>query len=459
MTVTLTVQPPSAQLPSVQPSSFRSNVAASGASGRGAVADFGRTLAARTPATPSAAPVATGQAPVMRADPRPATAAAATPAASSDSGRIVPAADPTPDPILPLKVPTGARTAMAQAEDTDPPVADAAPGQTDNPAPTPPLDTAALVAAMAGGIAPLAKAAGHAATAATGSDTGTAMTRPATTGAKAPARPAATVAAHGLDVASAATTAGGRTAPLPDQAPDTGPDKTAAAPHAKAAATTPDAARDTADADNGNRDSAPPAVPPAVPSAGPAQPAMAVAHSAVLTTMPAAPSTSAAERPTDFATLVDSIARARSDSAAGGATAPIGVTMQHGDFGRVSLSFSTRDDGLSVTMASADPGFAPAVAAAADSHAANRQSGAHQDNSQNGGQSPPSQSPPSQSAPFESHNASQSGGQMGSGTDSGASGEGGRPSAGRDFAGRPAAIASPASAGAADPADDAGIFA
>lgn len=75
---------------------------------------------------------------------------------------------------------------------------------------------------------------------------------------------------------------------------------------------------------------------------------------------PSAPAQHARER-IDFATLVDSIARAR-DEAAG----PVAVSLTHGEFGKVSLRFNHRDDGLSVTMASADPGFAPAVAAARD---------------------------------------------------------------------------------------------
>jgi len=75
-----------------------------------------------------------------------------------------------------------------------------------------------------------------------------------------------------------------------------------------------------------------------------------------------------AETPTDFATLVDSIARARNEGGTASAGA-VGVTLSHGDFGRVSLQFTPRDQGLAVTMHSADPGFAPAVAAAASTGA------------------------------------------------------------------------------------------
>jgi hypothetical protein len=73
----------------------------------------------------------------------------------------------------------------------------------------------------------------------------------------------------------------------------------------------------------------------------------------------------AAPGPTDFATLVDQIARARAERHDPSTTAAVGVTMHHADFGRVSLHFSPRDQGLTVTMHSPDPGFAPAATAAA----------------------------------------------------------------------------------------------
>jgi Meckel syndrome type 1 protein len=105
---------------------------------------------------------------------------------------------------------------------------------------------------------------------------------------------------------------------------------------------------------------------PGGPIAPPVAPAMA--SSAPLFT----PAPDAAA-PTDFATLVDSIARARAEQpSAPGAT--VGVTLTHADFGRVGLQFSPNNDGssaaLAVTLHSADPGFAPAVAAATASSAA-----------------------------------------------------------------------------------------
>jgi Meckel syndrome type 1 protein len=61
---------------------------------------------------------------------------------------------------------------------------------------------------------------------------------------------------------------------------------------------------------------------------------------------------------TQVAALVEAVARARESGAAAGAT------LAHAAFGKVSLQFHHEDDGLSVTLASADPGFAPAVLAA-----------------------------------------------------------------------------------------------
>ncbi|NML92942.1 hypothetical protein [Novosphingobium olei] len=68
------------------------------------------------------------------------------------------------------------------------------------------------------------------------------------------------------------------------------------------------------------------------------------------------------QKPVSFGTLVDAIARARTD--AEGSAAPIAVALNHTDFGKVSLRFKAEEDGLSVAMSSSDPGFAPAVASA-----------------------------------------------------------------------------------------------
>ncbi|WP_333839782.1 hypothetical protein [Novosphingobium sp.] len=82
--------------------------------------------------------------------------------------------------------------------------------------------------------------------------------------------------------------------------------------------------------------------------------------SAPLTTQPLAstPGAAMAVPGTQVAALVEAVARARESGAAAGAT------LAHAAFGKVSLQFHHEDDGLSVTLASADPGFAPAVLAA-----------------------------------------------------------------------------------------------
>ncbi|MCX7865043.1 MAG: hypothetical protein N2423_08435, partial [Novosphingobium sp.] len=63
----------------------------------------------------------------------------------------------------------------------------------------------------------------------------------------------------------------------------------------------------------------------------------------------------------DFAQLVDRLVEARE------AAAPqlVRTAVQHAEFGRISLQFSSLPDHLRVTMASADPDFVPAAQAAA----------------------------------------------------------------------------------------------
>lgn len=67
--------------------------------------------------------------------------------------------------------------------------------------------------------------------------------------------------------------------------------------------------------------------------------------------------------PHDFAALVDRLVEARDAAGAH----PVSAAIAHGEFGRVSLRFHQDGGALSVAMSSADPGFAPAVAAAAAS--------------------------------------------------------------------------------------------
>lgn len=90
------------------------------------------------------------------------------------------------------------------------------------------------------------------------------------------------------------------------------------------------------------------------------QAAPAPAGTAPAATGPAAP-TAAGPQPISFDQLVDSIARARDGADQG---SPVAVALRHGEFGRVSLRIESDATGLSVAMASPDPAFAPAVAAA-----------------------------------------------------------------------------------------------
>lgn len=61
----------------------------------------------------------------------------------------------------------------------------------------------------------------------------------------------------------------------------------------------------------------------------------------------------------DFATLVETLNRAREDASPN----TVRVSLAHADFGRVSMRFEQNDKGMTVAMNSADPGFARAVAA------------------------------------------------------------------------------------------------
>ncbi|WP_338466866.1 hypothetical protein RXV95_15200 [Novosphingobium sp. ZN18A2] len=95
---------------------------------------------------------------------------------------------------------------------------------------------------------------------------------------------------------------------------------------------------------------------PASPAASPLATAPFPRHDAAA---PATPPHAASPERLDFAQLVDSIARARQDAG----TQPVRISLDHAEFGAVSLKFRHEGDALSVQMASTDPGFARAVAA------------------------------------------------------------------------------------------------
>lgn len=69
----------------------------------------------------------------------------------------------------------------------------------------------------------------------------------------------------------------------------------------------------------------------------------------------------------DFATLVETLSRAREEAS----PRTLNVAVTNTDFGRVSLRFDQDDTGLSVAMSSADPGFVRAVSATAEAASAN----------------------------------------------------------------------------------------
>ncbi|MBB4611831.1 hypothetical protein [Novosphingobium taihuense] len=88
---------------------------------------------------------------------------------------------------------------------------------------------------------------------------------------------------------------------------------------------------------------------------------------------PASLRTEPAPERIDFATLVDTLARAREDAS----PRTVHASVAHAEFGRVSLRFDRdEDNALSVAMSSADPDFARAVSAAADASPASNESAA-----------------------------------------------------------------------------------
>lgn len=97
---------------------------------------------------------------------------------------------------------------------------------------------------------------------------------------------------------------------------------------------------------------------------------------------------------TDMAALVDRLVEARAAARSGLSSPVVQASLTHTDFGRVSLRFNSDEDGLSVSMASSDPGFAPAaqaalaqapaVSASAQSHSAGQQNMGQQGSGQPG---------------------------------------------------------------------------
>ena len=151
---------------------------------------------------------------------------------------------------------------------------------------------------------------------------------------------------------------------------------------------------------------------PDVPALVPAP--VVLAENAGLATVPVtAPAQN--ERPADFTQIVDRLIAARDAAGTNGQIQPVQVSLLHAEFGKVSLRFEQDHQGLSVSMASADPAFAQAVQASAQVKAAQETTGDNMAGFANG-QSSQRQSDggSSQSGGFNPFNASgQSTGQSG----------------------------------------------
>jgi hypothetical protein len=164
--------------------------------------------------------------------------------------------------------------------------------------------------------------------------------------------------------------------------------------------------------------------------------AMPLASDQPLTT--AAPA--AAEPPHDFSQLVDRLVAAREAAM----PHPVHASLSHAEFGQVQLTFAHDSAGLTVAMASNDPDFARAVAAAAP---AERQSGSGDASGQSSARGD-AQGNPAPSMQNQSQAQSQSSPQQ-----HGGEGRGGRPLA------RQTAATNSSSESAAPAPGRAGIFA
>lgn len=113
----------------------------------------------------------------------------------------------------------------------------------------------------------------------------------------------------------------------------------------------------------------------------------------------------AIEAPQDFGTLVARLAEARE------AANPqvVRTAVNHAEFGQISLEFRHKDDGLAVTMASRDPGFAGSVQAAAAASLANNTNGSGNSNDS------ARQQQQQHNAPFAQQQATSSGAGAGAG--------------------------------------------
>jgi hypothetical protein len=85
--------------------------------------------------------------------------------------------------------------------------------------------------------------------------------------------------------------------------------------------------------------------------------------------LPASSAANPAVPPQDFASLVDRLVEARSAAFSDAGPQMVGAAVNHAEFGKVSLDFQQDGAQLSVSMTSADPGFARAAQSAITAHA------------------------------------------------------------------------------------------
>lgn len=140
-------------------------------------------------------------------------------------------------------------------------------------------------------------------------------------------------------------------------------------------------------------------------SADSAQPLAALSAPVLADPAPAAlTATPRAERPVDFAQLVDRLTAAREMAS----PQPVHVALNHAEFGKVSLRFESDNGALNVALSSPDPEFARAVAAAAPAQQGASTGSSDQQAAQSFQQQTGPQSPSGQAASQQQNSPQQS---------------------------------------------------
>jgi len=115
----------------------------------------------------------------------------------------------------------------------------------------------------------------------------------------------------------------------------------------------------------------------------------------------------------DMAALVDRLVEARQVARSGAGTQMVQATITHAEFGRVALNFRQDGEGLTVSMASGDPGFAPAAQAALAAQASQVNASASADGGQATGQNQSQNQGQNQTFQTQSGTSQSTGGQTG----------------------------------------------